>query len=54
MDSHPDIRHLEDLGTKIIRSKDQLKQQFESIIAINQNSVHLLTIYGKFLLEVGN
>jgi hypothetical protein len=45
---------LEDLGTLITRTKDSLKDEFESICQVNSNSVHLLTIYGKFLLEVTN
>lgn len=54
LDPNPDIRRLQDLGTLITRSKDQLKNQFESIMSSNPNSIHLLTIYGKFLLEVTN
>jgi PAS domain S-box-containing protein len=54
MDSNPDIRSLEDLGTQITRSKDQLKGEFDALLASNPNSVHLLTVYGKFLLEVTN
>lgn len=54
LDPSPDIRRLEDLGTSITRSKDQLKNDFESILASNPNSIHLLTVYGRFLLEVTN
>lgn len=54
LDNNPDSRRLEELGTKITRSKDSLKDEFEVINESSGNSVHLLTVYGRFLLEVTN
>jgi hypothetical protein len=38
----------------VTESKEELRQQFDSLCLLNPNSPHLLTIYGKFLLEVTN
>jgi len=50
LDSNPEIKRLEDLGTLITRTKDSLRDEFDLICETNSNSVHLLVIYGKFLL----
>ena len=54
MDTNPDIRRLEELGTEITRNRDKLKIDFDTMIGFNENNFHLLMIYGKFLLEVTN
>ena len=54
LEVNTDIKKLERSGTTVTKSKDMVRDEFEKMITMNPNNVHILTVYGKFLIDVAN
>lgn len=42
------------MGSLVTNSKEQVKDEFEALLEVNTNNVHVLLLYGHFLIEVTN